>query len=169
MIFFLVNTNQVRCSKLYYYNQWYSFEVCIHLELDICLQVDILSANQECRSLHPKSRHRFRNLKGLITGSFSHHLLPLPHSPIVFFFILGLAFACGISHCTHHKRKNTPKELPAMYADHNMFMANDFKPIVMISRPFWNSSTFTFLDKNVIECQFANQALLISETLCKSL
>ena len=27
---------------------------------------------------------------------------------------------------------------------------------VMISRTFWNSSTLAFLDKNILECQFAN-------------
>ena len=45
------------------------------------------------KALRPKSGHWFRNLKGLIAGGFSHCLLPSPHSAIVFFFVLGSAFA----------------------------------------------------------------------------
>ena len=46
------NTNQVKCWKLQY-NQQYFFEFCIHWESYICGQVNfyILSANQECRLL----------------------------------------------------------------------------------------------------------------------
>ena len=64
-----------------HYNRWYSFEVCIHWEYDICWQVDVLSAYQECRLPSPLFGCSFKNLKGLIAGSFncfSHCLLPLP-------------------------------------------------------------------------------------------
>ena len=49
------------------------------------------------KALRPKSGHRFRNLKGLIAGGFSHYLLPSPHSAIVFFFRPRISFRAVVS------------------------------------------------------------------------
>ena len=85
MNFFLANTNQVICSKPHY-NRRYSFEVCIHWESDICWQVDILLANQECcsKSIASKKRTLVQKPQGADCRNDSRwfFLLPSPLSPL---------------------------------------------------------------------------------------
>ena len=52
----------------------------------------------------------FKNLKGLIAGGYSQCLCPLPPTPS-----FQRLHGC-ISYMTNHKRKSTPKKLPALQA-----------------------------------------------------
>ena len=68
------------------------------------------------KALRPKSGHWFRNLEGLIAGGFSHRLLPSPHSAIVFFFVLGSAFARLYLLLYKAQKKKHTKKMLATYA-----------------------------------------------------
>ena len=80
------------------------------------------------KALRPKSGHGFRNLKGLIAGGFSHCLLPSPHFAIVFFFVLGSAFArLYLLLYKAQKKKHTKKN--ASYV-RGLSVGNYFTPIL---------------------------------------
>ena len=94
-----------------HFNRRYSFEVCIHWESDIRWRVDILSANQECRSLLPEKRTQFQKSQGVDRKRFFSLPSSLAPSPIVFCFNLGSAFRAAVnSYFANHVRKKHTKK-----------------------------------------------------------
>ena len=103
------------CCKPHY-NGWYSFEVCIHWESDICWQVDILLANKESFLLHAKSRCSFKNLKGWLQAVFLTAFTP---HPIPHHFLFGPWISCCEAESLTprpRKWKTHPKKWTAMQA-----------------------------------------------------
>ena len=92
-----MNTNQVRCSKPPN-NRRYSFEVCIYWESDICWQVDILLANQECcsKSVASKKRTQVQKPQGADCRWFFLQPSPLAPLPHRFLFRPRISFQCQL-------------------------------------------------------------------------
>lgn len=103
---FWVSTNQVRCNWSHY-NRWYPLAG----NLTSVDRLTFLSANKECRLLHPKSGCSFKNLSRLIARGF-FRLLPSFSFPSLIQLWSG-----WISYPMEQKRKkNTPKRSPATHA-----------------------------------------------------
>lgn len=93
---FWVSTNQVRCSWSHY-NRWYPLAG----NLTSVDRLTFLSANKECRLLHPKSGCSFKNLSRLIARGF-FRLLPSFSFPSLIQLWSG-----WISYPMEQKRKKT--------------------------------------------------------------